>query len=225
MAGNQDTAFRVREAYGRELEAGEAVFDEGDPGGTLYVIQTGEIELSRRSPKGQRVVGRLGPGDFFGEFSLVSGGQRLARAVAVRRTRVLELDAPTLEAMCMAQPEIAIRLIRVLATRLMEAEQRLEALGMDDLLRPVIRALVRRAEPLPGAEGGYRIPLTLRTLSESVGLSMREVHRALHRLFDVRLLRLVDDVLQAPDLEALSGCMDSGLVYEPAASGEAGAQA
>ncbi len=212
MAKNSDTAFRVREAYGRELSPGETVFDEGDSGDNLYIIQAGEIELVREGLSGHRVVARLGPGDFFGELSLVSGQRRTTRAVAVRRTRVLELDRATLESMCLAQPEIAFRLIRILVSRLVEAERRLASMGVDDLLRPVVRALVRSAEADPDADksgkNAFRVPINLRGLSDQSGLSMLEAHRALHQLFDQKLLRLVDDALVVPDLEALSGCLD-----------------
>jgi CRP/FNR family cyclic AMP-dependent transcriptional regulator len=205
-----DTAIRVRSTYERILAPGDTVFDEGDPGEHLYVIQSGEIELAREGSEGRRVVARLGPGDFFGELSVVAGQRRSTRAVAVKQTRVLQLDRETLEAMCLAQPEIAIRMIRILVARLIEAERRLAMLGADDLLRPVVRALVRAAEPAGDNGGsGFRIATTLRQLAEQAGLSMLESHRALHQLFDRKLLQLVDDCLEVPDLEALSGCLDS----------------
>ena len=209
MARNGDTVIRVRSTYERTLAPGDTVFDEGDPGEHLYVIQSGEIELAREGPEGRRVVARLGPGDFFGELSVVAGQRRSTRAVAVKQTRVLELDRATLEAMCLAQPEIAMRMIRILVSRLIEAENRLAMLGVDDLLRPVVRALVRAAEPA-GENGGsgFRIFRTLRQLAEQAGLSMLEAHRALHQLFDRKLLQLVEDHLEVADLEALAGCLD-----------------
>jgi CRP-like cAMP-binding protein len=201
-----DTDFRVRSSYQSAFEPGETVFDQGDASDQLYVIQSGEIELTRESGSGHRVVARLGPGDFFGELGAVLGERRTTRAVAVNATRLLALDAETLESMCLAQPEIAIRMIRVLVSRLIESERRLALLGVDDLLRPVVRSLVREAQP---QAGHMRIPTTLRALAESAGISMLEAHRALHQLFDRKLLRLSEDVLIAPDLDALSACMDS----------------
>ena len=47
MRRNEDTAIRVRSTYERILAPGDTVFDEGDPGDHLYVIQSGEIELTR----------------------------------------------------------------------------------------------------------------------------------------------------------------------------------
>jgi CRP-like cAMP-binding protein len=43
----EDTQFRVRRAFERSFEAGQTVFDEGDQGAVLYVIQTGMVELMR----------------------------------------------------------------------------------------------------------------------------------------------------------------------------------
>ncbi|MFQ5418154.1 MAG: Crp/Fnr family transcriptional regulator [Myxococcota bacterium] len=202
----ETTAIRIRGTYERELAPGDTVFDQGDPGDQLYVIQFGEIELTRDGAGKARVVARLGPGDFFGELGVVLGKPRSTRAVAVRPTRVLELDRETLEAMCLEQPSIAIRLLRVVVARLIEAEHRLAMLGVDDLLRPVVRGLLRRAEDDEG--GGMRIPTTLRRLSEDAGLSMFETHRALHQLIDRKLVRLVDDCLYTSDVEALSACLE-----------------
>ncbi len=205
--GSEDTELGVRSAHQRTLEPGETVFEEGDSGDSLYVIQAGEVELTRTGESRQRVVARLGAGDFFGELGVVLGKPCTSRAVAVSRTRVLELDRETLEAMCLAQPAIAIRMIRVLVSRLIEAERRLTALGVDDLLRSVIRGLVRNAQPDP--EHGNRIPTTLRRLAEESGLSMLETHRALHQLFDRKVIRLVGDCIYAPDLDAISASLES----------------
>ena len=88
---------------------------------------------------------------------------------------------------------------------MIDLEQRLAALGVDDLLRPVVRVLVRRAEP---GDGGHRVALRLRELASEAGLSMLEAHRALGPLFDRKLIRLADDVLHVGSLEALSAALD-----------------
>jgi CRP-like cAMP-binding protein len=196
-----NTEIMLRRSYQRTLASGEVVFDEGEAGDHFYVIQSGEIELVREIPSGERVVARLGAGDFFGELGVVLGGPRTARAVAVDTARVIALDRETLESMCMEQPEIAIRMIRVLVSRLIEAERRLAALDMDDLLQPVVGVLLRHAEP--ATEDGMRVPLNLRQLAEAVGLSMLEAHRGLQQLVDRKLVQIVDDQLMLSDREGL----------------------
>ena len=78
------TAFTIRSTYQRTLAPGEMVFDAGDAGDKLYVIQSGEVELSREEVGGQRVVARLSAGDFFGELGVVLGQPCSARAIVIR---------------------------------------------------------------------------------------------------------------------------------------------
>jgi CRP-like cAMP-binding protein len=206
MLAGEDTAARVHTSYQRSLAPGEVVFDEGDPADRLYVIRSGEVELVRENAARQRTVARLGPGDFFGELGVVLGEKRTARAVAVSQTSVIALDRDTLEAMIVDQPEIAIRMIRVLVSRLIEAERRLSLLGVDDLLPAVVRS-VRRHSTNEGK--GMRSKSKLRELAASAGLSMLEAHRALHQLIDRELVSLANDELLVPDREALLASLDA----------------
>jgi CRP-like cAMP-binding protein len=206
MLAGEDTAARMHTSYQRSLAPGEVVFDEGDPADRLYVIRSGEVELVRENAARQRTVARLGPGDFFGELGVVLGERRTARAIAVSQTRLIALDRDTLEAMIVDQPEIAIRMIRVLVSRLIEAERRLALLGVDDLLPAVVRAVMRHASN----EGkGMKSGAKLREIAASAGLSMLEAHRALHQLIDRELVQLANDELLVPDREALLASLDA----------------
>jgi CRP-like cAMP-binding protein len=202
----EDTGYVVRQSYEREYRTGEVIYEVGDEPSVLYVIQAGQVELMRDGPDGARAVARHGPGEFFGEMGVLAGRPRSMRAVAASDARVLELDPTTFESMCLERPEIALRMIRRLALRLTDLEQRLAALGADDLLRPVVRVLVRRAEVEEGQ--GSRVDTTLRELARESGLTMLEAHRALGQLLERKRVRLQDDALLIPDLEALSATLD-----------------
>lgn len=202
MGPEVDRSVRATSVHQRVLAPGEVVFEQGEPGDELFVVHSGEVELTRRTPGGLRRVARYGPGEFFGELSALEGSRRTARAAAVGPASVLRLDRETLEAMCVGQPEIALRLIRGMAGRLLEAERRLARVDAAEALRPVVHALVRAAEPDP--RHGVRIPLTLRRVAEFAGLGIGEAHHALQLLFERGVLHLVDDCLVAPDLARLS---------------------
>ena len=66
--------------------------------------------------------------------------------------------------------------------------------------------LVRRAEVEEGQ--GSRVDTTLRELARESGLTMLEAHRALGQLLERKRVRLQDDALLIPDLEALSAALD-----------------
>ncbi len=207
MASSENTVIQVRRTFERVFDAGATIFQEGDQGEVLFIIQSGEVELTRRTLDGRHIVAKLGAGEFFGEMCVVLGERRTAQATATCDTRLLELDGETLEAMCIERPEIAIRIISRLSARLIDSERRLAALGVDDLLRPIVRALVKKAEA-PSDEG-VRFPGNLRQLARESGLSMLEAHHALHQLLDRRVVRLLDDCLIAKNVDALASCLDS----------------
>jgi CRP-like cAMP-binding protein len=202
-----NTATQVRRTFERVFAQGDLIFEEDDAGDVLFIIQSGEVELSRRAMTGRHTIATLTAGEFFGEMCVVIGERRTARAVAKRDTRLLELDGETLEAMCVDRPEIAIRIISRLTARLIESERRFSALGIDDLLRSMVRALLRSAES--PSEAGVRFGGNLKDLANESGLSMLEAHHALQQLLDQRVLKLVDDCLVAEDLDSLSAALET----------------
>lgn len=205
MSDAETTQIQVRRGFERCFHGGDIIFDEGDEGIDLYVIQSGRVEISRSGIAGPRVVAKLGPGDFFGEMSVVLGETRTARAVAVGETSLLELDGETLEGMCIERPEIAIRMIQRLAIRLIGAERRLSALGLDELVGPLVRYLAR--QDCEEADEELRLQTSLRELASGCEMSLEETHQALHQLMDQKLVRIVGEELIAPDRAALSTAM------------------
>jgi CRP/FNR family cyclic AMP-dependent transcriptional regulator len=197
----EDVLARVLHAHERILREGEALFQSGDPSGAVYIVQSGSIELQVVGPKQPpRLVGRAGPGDTVGEVDTLLDRPRVAHAVAVQAARVLELDRDIFQAMCQERPEIAWRLLTRSARHIEGLERRLAALGMEDLVRPLVGALLDRARQ---GSDGLRAETSLRSLADAAGLSIRDAHHALHDLFERKLIRLQEDVLVIPDADAL----------------------
>lgn len=196
----------MRRTFARGFADGDVIFEEGDEGSHLYVIQAGQVEICRQGQGGKRMLARLGPGEFFGEMSVVLGEPRTARAVSFGASELLELDGATLEAMCIEQPEIAIRLIQRLSTRLIAAERRLAALGLDELVGPLIRYLVGEAD-VQDCEDDLHLRSTLRDLAAGSHLTLHETYQALHQLMDQKLVRVMGDEIIVPDCAALGSAL------------------
>jgi NADH dehydrogenase len=82
------------------LEAGEKLFEQGDPSGAFYVVDSGRIELKRCDADGCTTANDLlGPGEHFGEGSLLRQGVRTTTATAVEPTRVLAFPATEFRAL------------------------------------------------------------------------------------------------------------------------------
>ena len=76
-----------------EVPAGGVVFEQGERGELVYVIEDGRVEVLRRSPDGaEEVLAVLGPGDYFGELGPLLGFPRSATVRAVTPTRLVAYD-------------------------------------------------------------------------------------------------------------------------------------
>jgi CRP/FNR family cyclic AMP-dependent transcriptional regulator len=111
-----------------DFPAGTRVFRRGDPGGSLYVMSRGLVEISVDTTTGDRVLlDQLGPGDFFGEISLIDGRERTADATAATETRAFEIDRADLEELFRQHPDAALDVLEVIGRRLREADRLLQS--------------------------------------------------------------------------------------------------
>jgi MFS family permease len=94
----------------KRVEAGTAVFAEGDPGDDFYLIAAGRAEVE--------AVRTLGPGDFFGEIALLRNVPRTATVRAVTEVRLLALDRETFLATVAGDPASAEAAGSIVAARL-----------------------------------------------------------------------------------------------------------
>lgn len=108
----EGTQFNVR------LVAGEFLFREGDPGDAMYIIQDGQVEILSEARGRERRLALLEEGDFFGEMALLEGQPRVASARAVTQCELMRIDAATFDQMARHNPEIPVRMLRKLSSRL-----------------------------------------------------------------------------------------------------------
>lgn len=104
--------------------AGAHIFNRGDPGGSIYIVSSGEVEIYIEDSTGSKIVFETAKrGDFFGELSLLDGDPRSASALAVQETTVLRVDRADLALLFKARPEAAMDILTVMGRRLREADQ------------------------------------------------------------------------------------------------------
>lgn len=91
-----------------QLSSGELVFRQGDPSSSLFIITHGFVQVSHTRDDGdERDIARLGPGDFFGEWGLLSGERiRHATVRALTEVSLLELNRETLAALIGRYPSV-----------------------------------------------------------------------------------------------------------------------
>ncbi len=106
------------------LSAGTTVFRQGDPGGVLYVIRSGKIELWVTDDDQEKVVvDVLEAGDFFGELSLLDGAERSTSATAIEDVELIGLARDPLLDLLRRRSEMALDMLAALGKRLRKADE------------------------------------------------------------------------------------------------------
>ena len=103
----------------REIDhpAGTVIATEGEPGAGLFVIETGEAEVTI----GGKRVNRLKKGEFFGEMALLDGGPRTATVTATTDIQMWALTEWVFRGLLVEHPTIALRTLEAMASRLRNA--------------------------------------------------------------------------------------------------------
>lgn len=118
--------LRTRE-LGRRYADGDIIIREGDEEDCLYVIQSGEVEVSQTANGKEVSLARLGKDDFIGETALFSRCRRTATVTARGEVRALTVDRSTLMRTIQENPSLAFRLLERLSQRVQELDRRLAA--------------------------------------------------------------------------------------------------
>ena len=99
----------------QEVPAGKELFREGDPGDGMFLVVTGEIDVVKRGPRGERSLARLGAGAILGEISLLTNEVRSATGRALAHTRVVRLPAPRFKALLQEGSPAALKMVAAIA--------------------------------------------------------------------------------------------------------------
>ena len=115
----RDLAARVKtQAYGR----GQAIVREGESGSDLYVVERGQVAVMVDVAGLPHEVARIGPGDFFGEMSFMTGESRRASVVALGDVEVVRVDQDSFREVLGHDPRVLDAMGRVLAIRQADLE-------------------------------------------------------------------------------------------------------
>jgi CRP/FNR family cyclic AMP-dependent transcriptional regulator len=107
-----------------QLPAGETLFKTGEPGESLYVVKSGEMELYIKDTAGQKILLAIASaGEVFGELALLDRGPRTATALALADTELLELDRDDLLLLFQKSPAAALRLLAAMSHMTRKADE------------------------------------------------------------------------------------------------------
>ena len=167
------------------LAADEALFLAGDSGDGCYLVEEGLLKVAIASHSGgERILAFLGPGAIVGEMSIIDGRPRSASVVAVRQAALKFLSRAAFEEFTRNYPDVYKYLVKLLASRLREANAVIAAGTFLSLKGRVARTLLELAEGFGQDVGSGRIVIHQKIgqsdLAARAGIARANVSRILN---------------------------------------------
>jgi CRP/FNR family cyclic AMP-dependent transcriptional regulator len=160
------------------------VLTEGEMGDSLFMIQSGKVKVFIGDEDGREITLKiLGPGDFFGEMSMIDKQPRSASVTTIEAAAFLVLSHAAFERCVEEAPRIANMVMRVLAQRVREADRKIGTLALMDVYGRVASTLL---ELSVYSNGKLMVgeKLSQQDLANMVGASREMVNRILKDLSD-----------------------------------------
>lgn len=109
--------------------AGETIVRQGDDGDAAFVVVEGQVAVMVGSGEKATELARLGRGEVFGEIALITSRPRTASVVALTDVDLMVLERDVFRAELRRDPEVGIRLLEIMGTRLADLDTRLAGLS------------------------------------------------------------------------------------------------
>ncbi|HRF59876.1 MAG TPA: Crp/Fnr family transcriptional regulator [Fimbriimonadaceae bacterium] len=190
----------------RRHARGDTIVFEGDPGHAMYIVVDGRVAISRINEVGDRVhLANRGPGEHFGEMSLLDGEPRSADVTTEEPTELLVLEREAFLRTLKSSPDTGLRIMAALSRRLRELGDR--ATRRSPVRERLALLLIDLAEHYPETlpNGAIRIDaaFTRAQLAERIGSRREVVSRELSRLRQEGLIKPAGRGIVIPNLDRL----------------------
>ena len=162
------------------LKRGATICSKGDPGNSLVAVISGTVKISVSSAEGRSaILNLIGPGEIFGEMSVLDGQPRSADATANTNCEIFIIDRREFLPFVRSQPALAMKFIELLCTRLRWTSDQVEQIILQNLPGRLASALLRLTDKHKLAPGGRTIAVTQQEISEMVGMTRESINKQL----------------------------------------------
>lgn len=181
-------AALARRRYGK----GDIVMQKDEPGHSLFIVERGSVRIYVPSAQGNDLIlAVLGPGDFFGDISLLDGRPRSASAAVAVDTTLLMLERSDFIALITRRPAAAMAVLEAVARRLRETDEMASDLAFLDVAGRLAKRLLDLASAHGVERGGgvlIDLPVTQEEMANMIGVTRESVNR---NLSDFKRLGLI----------------------------------
>ena len=208
-----ELGFLLERVVSKKYSAGEMVFSEGEPCAGLFVVESGSVRIFKSSSAGrEQVLSIEGPGGSIAELPVFDGGNYPASVIAIEDTVLLFVSRQDFQALCLAHPQVALKVLRVVGGRLRRLVGIIEELSFTTVRHRLGAYLLRMAKQ-EGRKVPHGVEITLPTnnqeLAAQIGTVRELVSRNLSRLQAEGLITIDGRTLVLRDMKALESDLAS----------------
>ncbi len=185
-----DVQVQLYTRFGKKIPAGTVLFQEGDKGEEMFILQSGKVKISKLIRGVEKTLATLEKGEFFGEMAILNDKPRSATAETIEECEMLVIDRKTFDTLLRGNVEIAIRFIKRLADRLREANDQMEALMIKDNTSRLVSILAKQVKERK-KNGDFFV--TIDDLAGLAGIETSQVKMILEKLASVRIVELSNE--------------------------------
>jgi CRP-like cAMP-binding protein len=205
--------FLAERAVPRRFSPGETVFSEGEACTGFYVVESGHIRIFKSSSGGrEQVLSIDGPGSSVAELPVFDGGAYPASTNAIDDATLLFISKQDFQGLCLAHPDVALKVLRVVGARLRRLVGIIEELSFTTVRHRLASFLLRLAqkEGKPSPSGvEITLPVSNQELASQIGTVRELVSRNLSRLQSEGILKIDGRTVIIGNLKALESQTDS----------------
>jgi CRP/FNR family cyclic AMP-dependent transcriptional regulator len=195
----------------KAVKRGTNIYAKGDPGTSLCAIGEGKVRISVPSVDGKdAVLNVLGKGAILGEIALLDGHPRTADATAVTDCELFVIERRDFLPLMREEPEIALRIIEILCSKLRWTTQQAEEVMFLDLPSRLAKALMRLLEADTAGTGERKISITQKDLGNLIGMSRESTNKQLRIWEDKKWVRLERNTVVILAVDPLAALAEDG---------------
>lgn len=185
-----------RSSYEKQLNTGEVLFKDGDPGDEMYLIKSGKIRISKSAGDVEKTLAVLKEGDFFGEMSVIDGSPRSATASAVEPAELVIFDREVFMNQVRENPLIEY-VLHTLIRRLRETDEQIKYLLIKNEEKRLIAILLTKAREGTQTDKGILINVSFsyENFADLVGAPLEKTKSIIENLLKANLIVIESDKL------------------------------
>jgi CRP/FNR family transcriptional regulator, cyclic AMP receptor protein len=184
---------------------GRPLYSVGDQAEVLFILKKGKVQVYRIAEDGRRLVmATLGPGSIFGEMPLLSQRMEDGYAEALEDSTICIMSRSDVENLLLTRPQVSLNLIRILAARVTDLEDRLEMQAFQSVTSRLAATLIRLSGETTEIKGASH-----QQIAETIGASRETVTRALGDFRSQGLVELGRGRIEIRDKAGLRALIDA----------------